>query len=151
MVDGAKLGGILVETHRGRTGCDAVIGIGINLRLPDRVSSAIEQPWTDLSGQAGFELPGRNALIAALVEELLSGIATSGRSLADFVGASWLRWDLLKGRDVRVERGGTMFSGKAMGITGGGALRLCVTPANGVGADGEFMEFHSGEVSVRHA
>lgn len=149
LVGAAKLGGILVELRGARSGCDAVIGIGINVRLAEKAAAAIDQPWTDLASQPGITEPGRNRVVASIVEELLACLGGSGRSLADFLAEHWSRWDLLEGQEVLVDRGDAVFAGTAGGITPRGALRLLVSAVNGEPAAGEVMEFHSGGVSVR--
>lgn len=151
MVSGAKLGGILVELRNARPGCDAVVGIGVNVRLAGDAASTIDQPWTHLAVHEGMGDCSRNRVIAMVVEELLHCFTGAAQELSEFVAASWSRWDTLDGGEVRVDRGDTVFEGTARGISPAGALRLRVTAVNGVPARGKIMEFHSGEVSVRRA
>jgi len=138
---GRKLGGILVNLRAAPEGaCDAVIGIGINLRLPD--AAGIDQPWTDLA-RCGATPRSRNALVAALLEGLLPALARfEAEGLAPFV-EQWQRLDAFAGREVRVLDGDRVHEGRLDGITASGALRLR--------ADGEERIFHSGEVSLRPA
>jgi BirA family biotin operon repressor/biotin-[acetyl-CoA-carboxylase] ligase len=141
--DGRKLGGILVNLRappEGGPGCDAVIGIGLNLSLPE--VSAIDQPWTDLE-RCGAPPRTRNMLVAILLERLLPALARfEAEGLAPFLD-SWQRLDAFAGREVRVLAGDGVHEGRLDGITASGALRLR--------AGGEERIFHSGEVSLRTA
>jgi BirA family biotin operon repressor/biotin-[acetyl-CoA-carboxylase] ligase len=139
--DGRKLGGILVNLRaRPDGGCEAVIGIGINLRLPD--APAIDQPWTDLA-RCGAAPESRNVLLAALLECLLPALNSfEADGLAPFLDR-WQRLDAYAGREVRVLAGDRVHEGRLDGITANGALRLRT--------NGEECIFHSGEVSLRPA
>ena len=139
--DGRKLGGILVNLRaRPEGGCEAVIGIGINLRLPD--APAIDQPWTDLA-RCGAAPESRNVLLAALLEGLLPALKSfEADGLEPFLDR-WQRLDAYAGREVRVLAGDRVHEGRLDGITANGALRLR--------ANGEECIFHSGEVSLRPA
>jgi BirA family biotin operon repressor/biotin-[acetyl-CoA-carboxylase] ligase len=147
VADGRKLGGILVNLRASPAGgaagaatCDAVIGIGLNLRLP--ADAAIDQPWTDLS-QCGAAPCTRNVLVATLLEVLLPALARfEHEGMAAFV-SRWQRLDALAGREVRVHEGERVHEGLLAGITASGALRLR--------SDGKERVFNSGEVSLRSA
>ena len=56
-IEHKKLGGILVElagqTH---AQCDVVIGLGLNIRMPDHTDKAVDQPWADLTSALGLSL-----------------------------------------------------------------------------------------------
>jgi BirA family biotin operon repressor/biotin-[acetyl-CoA-carboxylase] ligase len=138
---GRKLGGILVNLRNAPDGhCDAVIGIGLNLCLPD--GAGIDQPWTDLA-RCGAPPRSRNALVAALLESLLPALAQfDTMGLAPFL-ERWQRLDAYAGRQVRVLDGERVHEGRLDGITASGALRLRT--------GGEECIFHSGEVSLRPA
>ncbi len=137
----AKLGGILIEFGGEDVGVvRAVIGIGINVRMPEAVGAGIDQAWTDLR-QLGAPLPSRNVLAAALIGAQVVAIeqfAVSG--LAPFV-TRWRALDALGGRAVEVIAGDHREPGIAMGIDDRGALRVRH-------ADGE-RGYHSAEISVR--
>ena len=67
LVGGAKLAGILIELQADMLGPSAaVIGVGLNVRLPESVRSRIDQAATDLSA-AGRGPWDRNLLLAALL------------------------------------------------------------------------------------
>jgi len=138
---GRKLGGILVNLRAAPEGsCDAVIGIGLNLQLPD--GAGIDQPWTDLA-RCGAPARTRNELVAMLLDGLLPALAQfDAQGLSPFL-ERWQRLDALAGREVRVHEGDRVHEGRLDGITASGALRLR--------AGGVECIFHSGEVSLRLA
>ena len=142
VVDGHKLGGLLVEGGGEFAGpARAVIGIGINVRMPPSVAAQITQPWTDLATLAGEPGPDRNALVAAILAALLPALeAFDADGLAPFL-ARYAALDCLAGRAVRVQDGERWIEGEALGLANDGALRVRT-------AEGERV-FHAGEVSVR--
>jgi BirA family biotin operon repressor/biotin-[acetyl-CoA-carboxylase] ligase len=145
LVDGAKLAGILVETQSaGVSPALAVIGIGVNVRMPESGSGgAIDRPWTDLV----TALPGRgesitrNELIALLLEELLAGLAAFEASGFEPFQADWDRLDLLRGRRVNIEGNGGFRVGTVLGIDDRGGLNVDI---DGYGP----QVLHAAEVSI---
>jgi len=140
LVDGRKLAGILVDVSGEAGGpAAAVIGVGVNLRIPDADAGAIDQPWTDLC-QLGVAL-SRNRVAGMLVDRMVDACATfSSARLAPFV-PRWGRFDSLRGRAVAIVRGEHIVEGVYRGITPSGALVL-------EDATGR-SEHHAGEVSLR--
>src|SRR5690606_1746983 len=58
-----KLGGLLVEGGGEHAGpVRAVVGLGLNVRMPAVAGRAIGQPWIDLAALAGDALPARNVI-----------------------------------------------------------------------------------------
>ncbi|MGH8028391.1 MAG: bifunctional biotin--[acetyl-CoA-carboxylase] ligase/biotin operon repressor BirA [Arenimonas sp.] len=141
VVDGRKLGGILIELRGEAMGpCEAVIGIGLNVRMPP-TDDGIGQPWIDLAALA--PPPDRNVLAATLLDHLLPALSRFDREgLPSFV-PRWAGLDALAGHAVRVHQGANWSDGVALGIDASGALRVRH-------ADGE-RAWHGGEVSVRDA
>lgn len=151
VVDGSggprKLGGILVEGGGEHAGpAHAVVGIGINVRLPSDAAARIDQPWTDLAhcvapgaGEAALD---RNRVAAALLGQVLPALARFDREgLAPFL-AGFADFDVLAGRQVLVEDGGRRHAGVALGVAADGGLRLRLE-------GGREQVFHAGETSVR--
>lgn len=141
LVDGRKLGGLLVEGGGEFAGpARAVIGLGLNVRMPAALASAIEQPWTDLDTLAGAPV-SRNTVVAVLLSHLLPALDQFEREgLAPFL-SRYAALDVLAGRQVRVEEAGVLHEGLACGLAEDGALRVCI--------EGTERHFHAGEVSVR--
>ncbi|MCY7354753.1 MAG: bifunctional biotin--[acetyl-CoA-carboxylase] ligase/biotin operon repressor BirA [Lysobacter sp.] len=136
-----KLGGILVEGGGEHAGpVRAVIGIGLNVRMPQADAVDIDQPWIDLAA-ANTRLPSRNAIAADVLTHLLPALETFDREgLAPFL-PRYAAVDGLVGRTITVQAGDGDHAGLALGIADDGALRVGL-------ADGERV-FHSGDVSVR--
>jgi BirA family biotin operon repressor/biotin-[acetyl-CoA-carboxylase] ligase len=117
---GRKLGGILIELASSRTArCEAVIGIGINVRLPDGLD--VGQPAIDL---AALDLKlSRDALLDRLLPNLDRILDTfSAEGFAAFV-ARWNALDLLRGQTVAIGRVDRRH-GEVLGVGADGCLRL---------------------------
>jgi BirA family biotin operon repressor/biotin-[acetyl-CoA-carboxylase] ligase len=140
---GAKLGGILIDL-RGEAAGPAflVVGIGINVRLPQAARDALGSAGVAVTDLAATGAPpGRNAIAATLVAELHQALGEFGaRGMAAFMD-EWQAADALAGRPVRVLHGGRTLEGVARGVDADGALLL--------ESDGTRRRIVSGEVSVR--
>ena len=141
-----KLGGLLVEGGGEHAGpVRAVIGLGLNVRMPDGFASRIDQPWCDLCGlslDGSPPLRSRNALAATVIEhwvEALDGFDAVG--LAPVL-PRYQALDALAGCQVDVIGPQERWSGVVLGLAEDGALRLRLD-------DGSERGFHAGEVSVR--
>ena len=137
LAEGRKLGGLLVEVSGGV----AVIGVGLNVRMPAEAARAIDQPWIDL---AALGLAGeRNAIAARLLDAMVAAlIEFDAQGFVPFA-ARWPPFDALQDREVRVLDGEAVVYGAARGIAPDGALRVWVGESE--------RRFHSAEVSVRVA
>ncbi|MEO0316842.1 MAG: hypothetical protein RL404_519 [Pseudomonadota bacterium] len=144
LVDGAKLGGILIETA-GATAHDGVwvvVGVGLNVRANATRDAAIDQPAAALC-EAGSGFDG-DALLAQLASSLVQALDSFDRDgLAPF-GARWDALHAHAGQTVSiVEQGRTLHQGTALGIDPGGCLLL----ATGAG----IVTVAAGDVSLRAA
>ncbi|WP_368562482.1 bifunctional biotin--[acetyl-CoA-carboxylase] ligase/biotin operon repressor BirA [Pseudoxanthomonas sp. UTMC 1351] len=141
VVSGRKLGGLLVEgggEHGGPV--RAVIGVGINVRMPEAFAMDIDQPWIDLAAMAA-PLPSRNAIAAQVLAQLLPVLDQfDEEGLAPFL-PRYARLDALAGREVLIHSAGGTEQGWAEGIAADGALRVRIA--------GEIRNVHAGEISVR--
>ena len=137
-----KLGGLLVEGGGEAAGAArAVIGLGLNVRMPVAAAKDIDQPWIDLASMAS-PAPARNAVVALLLSQLLPALQQfDDEGLAPFL-PRYAALDALSGRALRVHEGKGAWPATALGIAADGAL--CVR-------DGEGRErmVHAGDVSVR--
>lgn len=132
-----KLGGILVEL----TAAGAVIGLGLNLRMPPG-APAFERDWCDLA-QLGLDV-SREAVAAALLETLLPTLERfRAHGLDAALRARWERLHAHAGRSVRILEGEHHWEGEALGLAEDGALRVAT-------AGGE-RRVHGGDVSLRPA
>lgn len=137
-----KLGGILVELLGEPNGSTALIGIGLNHRLPAAAASAIDQAHIDLA-QILDAVPERSALAALLLAEL-------ERQLGEFEHAGlapalsdWPAADALAGRPVWLIEGERRSAALALGVDALGRLRVLI--------DGRERVLAAGEVNIRPA
>ncbi len=141
LAEGAKLGGILVETvsHGGRH--IAVIGIGINVRLPKEIADAVDVEAGALASVMPYE-PSRNFLLANLLKALADMLDEFGRTgFAGFVEA-WLARNAHAGQRVSIlAEDADPIEGRCAGVDSDGALLL--DTATGM------RRIVSGEVSLR--
>ena len=136
-----KLGGLLVEgggEHGGPV--RAVIGLGVNVRMPEAFAAGIDQPWIDLQSLADAP-PSRNRIAAALLAGLLPAFDRfDAEGLAPFL-PRYAALDALAGREVDVHEGVRTRRGLARGIAEDGALRVEI--------GGSEQRLYAGDVSVR--
>lgn len=141
LFDGRKLAGILVELTQGRDrGAAAVIGVGINLRLPQGVAVPGDVPVADLA-RVLREVPDRNQLLALLLLEFQSLLETYAVGGFPALRGAWEQRNAHAGQAVRIGGEGVEIEGLCLGVDDDGALR--VHTAHGV------RRVLSGEVSLR--
>lgn len=143
LVHGRKLAGILIELVQGRgRRSSAVIGIGINLQLPDNAVVEASGGVADLTGLLPA-LPERNALLAALLDEL--AILLETYSNAGFVAlrGGWMQRNAFADLPVLLSGEGWSQSGVCAGVDEDGALLLETSEG--------LRRVLSGEISLRLA
>ncbi len=145
VVDGKKLGGILVELRAdSEKRCFVVVGIGINVSIHEaelRQLSDWPKGAVDLATAMGMQPPSRNLLAARIVEGLLQLLRRyEDRGFARYQ-SEYLAADYLRGREVTVDDSGDYISGRAAGVDDAGLLL--------VESDGCVQRVIAGEVSVR--
>ncbi|MCS0591910.1 biotin--[acetyl-CoA-carboxylase] ligase [Massilia norwichensis] len=121
--DGDKLAGILVETASAADGgVWAVIGIGLNLAMPDELEAQIGRSVAAVPWLARME---RDTLLAAILDGLAEALRLFDQ--AGF-GAFSARWNLLHGWQgqlvVILDRGEVLHEGLAAGVDDAGRLLL---------------------------
>lgn len=139
-----KLGGLLVEGGGEHAGpVRAVVGLGLNVRMPAAAAAGIDQPWCDLAQLAqGRALPSRSALAAAMLARWLPALDEfDADGLAPFL-PRYAALDALAMQPVTLHGTSTSHRGVALGLANDGALRIRTD-------DGREHQVHSGEVSVR--
>lgn len=139
-----KLGGILVEGGGEHAGpVRAVIGLGLNVRMPADYAAQIDQPWCDLAQLRPDHGSSRNTLAAKLMARWLPALDEFDRcGLAPFL-MRYAAFDALAMQPVLITTSSGASAGLALGLDGDGSLRVQL--------EGESVErrVHSGEVSVR--
>lgn len=143
LCNGAKLGGVLLEMSGDAAGsCRVVIGVGLNVAMPRAAAVAIDQAWTDLKSQCE-QPPGRNHLLSALLDELLSLLADFEQQGFIHWRNEWLLLDAFPNRAVVLNTGTTQLAGVARGVDERGALRL--------ETESGIQSVFGGEISLRAA
>ncbi|NWG85939.1 MAG: biotin--[acetyl-CoA-carboxylase] ligase [Hydrogenophilaceae bacterium] len=137
-----KLAGILIELHGEALGPSmAVIGVGVNVRLPEALRSEIDQPVTDLLEGLGEAVDRNHLLIECLrqLDGVLSHYEEEG-----FAGlrSEWEANHAFHGREARmIAAQGESWRGRVAGIDEAGALLLDTETGQ--------RRFYSGELSLR--
>ncbi len=141
LLAGKKLAGVLIELVPREQGTELVVGIGMNLQLPDAVRRDIDQPATDLA-HTGVSLT-RNDLVARLLSSIVD--YTDGFAARGFapMQSAFDQNHRLQGGACRLLQGDTVVEGIVLGVTAQGELLL--NTAEGTRA------FSAGEVSLRAA
>ncbi|MEO8040598.1 MAG: biotin--[acetyl-CoA-carboxylase] ligase [Betaproteobacteria bacterium] len=140
---GRKLGGILIEVQGDALGpATAVIGIGINVRVPPALRASIDQPVAD-AAEAGAGTD-RNRLLAAVLTELAAMLDAFSREGFGPLEPEFRRRHALQDAEVVANLGdGAPVRGRALGTADDGSL--LVETSDGL------RRFHGGEVSLRAA
>jgi BirA family biotin operon repressor/biotin-[acetyl-CoA-carboxylase] ligase len=138
---GGKLGGILIESRGITKGhCDIVIGIGVNVRIPEQQQDKIGQPYTDLA-RLVRDPPARNHLAAAIINESIVMLDEFDRhGFTRFID-DWRRLDQYAGKEARLIFPDRILSGRVLGIESNGMLSMSI--------DGRKRQFAGGELSLR--
>lgn len=135
-----KLAGILVEMSAAVGGiCHLVIGVGVNLNLPDAVIAQLDQPCAHLAEQP--VVVERNQLSATIIRALRNALTLFElQGLTAFL-TEWNRLDIFMQQPVKVLLGNQVIHGIYCGIDGQGNMLL---------QDHEGMhKFVGGEISLR--
>jgi BirA family biotin operon repressor/biotin-[acetyl-CoA-carboxylase] ligase len=121
--DGDKLAGILIETQSAPGGGTwAVIGIGLNLIMPDEVEAQLGR---SAAGAPWLARMDRDVLMAALLDALAEALRLfAGQGFAAF-SARWNLRHAWQGRTVVIlDNGQVLQEGLAAGVDDAGRLLL---------------------------
>jgi BirA family biotin operon repressor/biotin-[acetyl-CoA-carboxylase] ligase len=142
-----KLGGILIETQGDMLGPTvAVVGIGINVRLPDSMKAAIDQPVTDIAAammESAVTPPAmnRNALLAAVLTQLVALLDQFQRSGFAPLRDQWRALNAHQGQMVDVHAPNETYTAKLIDVALDGGLM--------VERNGMAVTLSAAEISVR--
>ncbi|MGO3423927.1 MAG: bifunctional biotin--[acetyl-CoA-carboxylase] ligase/biotin operon repressor BirA [Pseudoalteromonas distincta] len=137
-----KLAGVLVELDGQPQGpCQLVIGIGINLQMPESFSQHIDQAWTDLSQHT--QQLNKNQLVASLTYYLEQRLEQYSESGLQSMHQQWNALNAFAGEYVELNTGHRSWRGICEGIDAQGGIRIR--------QDGEVKSYYGGEVSLRKA
>lgn len=149
LLDGGKLGGVLIELASERGACAAVIGIGINLQAPP-ANDGFALPARSLAG-AGYA-PDIHVLLAALLDSLTATLDVFAADGFAALREDWQARHVWQGQPVRLldtangedaAATATLAEGVCLGADADGALILAT-------AAGE-QRFLVGDLSLRAA
>ena len=140
--DNRKLGGILLEMAGDAAGtCQVVVGVGLNVAMPEAAAQEIDQAWTDIRTMAAGGCPGRNTLLSALLNELLPLVAGFEQQGFEAWRDQWQALDACADKPVILDASGRRTAGTARGVDRRGALQL--ETATGI------QSVFGGELSLR--
>jgi len=137
-----KLAGVLVELDGQPQGpCQLVIGIGINLQMPESFSQHIDQAWTDLNQHT--QKLDKNQLVASLTYHLEQRLVQYRQTGLQDMYEQWNSLNAFAGDYVELNTGHRSWRGICEGIDPQGGIRIR--------QDGEVKSYYGGEVSLRKA
>ena len=137
-----KLAGVLVELDGQPQGpCQLVIGIGINLQMPESFSQHIDQAWTDLNQHT--QKLDKNQLVASLTYHLEQRLVQYSQTGLQNMYEQWNSLNAFAGDYVELNTGHRSWRGICEGIDPQGGIRIR--------QDGEVKSYYGGEVSLRKA
>lgn len=118
-----KLAGVLVELDGQPQGpCQLVIGIGINLQMPESASQQIDQAWTDLSQHC--QTIDKNDLVAQLTFSLEQRLAEFSEHGLQQMYQQWNSLNAFAKQYVELSTGNRSWQGICEGIDGLGGFVL---------------------------
>ena len=148
-VEGQKLGGILLEMIGDPAGqCSVIVGVGINVAMPDTQGSDIDQEWTDIRSQlqkypdGENQRPSRNKLAASLISEIVMLLRDFQAQGFSMYRDEWQAADAFFGQEAVISTPKQSITGIVKGVDQNGALRL-------QRENGKIETFIGGELSLR--
>jgi BirA family biotin operon repressor/biotin-[acetyl-CoA-carboxylase] ligase len=139
LIVGKKVAGILIELHTRDEGCEVVIGVGLNFRLPVEARATIDQPVTDLH-EVGVHV-SRNRVAGGLISSLVDFIEGYAEHGFGSMIEAYNHLHRFQDQVCHLIIGENRIVGRVRGVSEGGALLLEI--------DGKVRAFHAGEVSLR--
>ncbi|QYK03172.1 bifunctional biotin--[acetyl-CoA-carboxylase] ligase/biotin operon repressor BirA [Shewanella psychrotolerans] len=135
-----KLAGVLIEMNgQADSLCNVVIGIGVNMSMPEQQSEKIDQPWSDLSELT--EMPDKTSMMIQLQQQLVIDLEQFESDGLKVFKQRWRDVDLFDGQPIKLLMGDNVVEGICCGIDEQGAVLL--ETAQGVKA------YVGGEISLR--
>lgn len=119
-----KLAGVLLEVSGDPTGvCEIVIGIGINLMLPEAQKAQIDQPVTDVYTLLGHTI-NKNELAGRLTSNLVVMLKIFQQEGFRVFREDWQRYDAFADQPVALFAGDRQIVGVANGVSENGAVLI---------------------------
>jgi BirA family biotin operon repressor/biotin-[acetyl-CoA-carboxylase] ligase len=134
---GKKCGGVLIDlVQSSNQDWTIVVGVGLNVAMPNSGGNNIDQPWTDLSSHSAVPLT-RNEVGGQLLGALVPLLSSWQVGAFSQWRESWSRRDLMAGHQITVQQGNHSISGRADGVDQSGALRVVTNEGLTVVQSGE--------------
>lgn len=124
LFDNKKLAGILVEAEGQSDGlCHLVIGVGLNVSMPDSTDSRIDQPWTDLNKLSTSPI-NKNDIASRLLFELEDVVEEYKNNQLSNLYKEWNDYHAYSNTPVQIISPNKVIEGICLGIDETGALLL---------------------------
>jgi len=138
-----KLAGILIEiSGEAHNICHTIIGVGLNVNMPQKTSQAIDQPWCSVA-QITKDIPQRNKLAGLLLDNLLITLSEFQKNGLKSFFEKWHELDITYGKQVTIIIPQQQkISGIGSGINDKGCFLL-------KDSSNEIQTFAVGEVSLK--
>ena len=137
------MAGILIELEGQADGpCGVVIGIGININMPEQQAQKIDQPWTDISSHSD-EPVDRNRLIARLMFQLKQTLTDFEQNGLQSTVSQWPQHDHYYDKPIALVMGSKRLPGICKGIDKQGGVLLLEQGKTTATA------YYGGEISLR--
>jgi BirA family biotin operon repressor/biotin-[acetyl-CoA-carboxylase] ligase len=140
-LNGVKLAGILIDLDgQALEPCHSVIGIGLNIEMPEKSAKQIDQAWTDLARTSGMKID-RNQLAGEIIAALLKRLKVHQATGINTMVEEWQAHDYYLNKPVSLITGSRETRGVCRGINNQGALLL--------EANDQVSPVYGGEISLR--
>jgi BirA family biotin operon repressor/biotin-[acetyl-CoA-carboxylase] ligase len=140
--DQGKLSGTLIELKaESNGGCEAVIGIGINVNMLPKGVKGITQPWVSLRQLSG-DYHDRNEILSELINTLIDDLNQFEAKGFSVFQKAWIKHHYHAHQPVTLSFAETKVQGEAIGVNELGHLLLKLS-------NGKTQAFASGDVSLR--
>lgn len=143
LVNDKKICGVLIEMTGDASGsCSVVIGVGVNVRMPEQATEQIDQPWTDIVSSLNTTEVDRNEITARILDHVLA--ITKDFSLHGFepLHEEWNSYDGYAGESIKLLMGDSEIFGIGRGVGPDGGIRIELE-------DGSLEVYKGGEISLR--
>ncbi len=143
LVEGRKIAGILIETTQNTAAATtAIIGIGLNFKMPEAAPQLPDQPWTDVCSLLGEASSAeRNRVAGLLLKECMS-ICAGFAQCRDELMLEYRQYDICLQQPVNIYQDeARSLQGIVTGFEANGAIRIEI--------EGEEQLFNSADISLR--
>lgn len=140
---GKKIAGILLESQIKKSGqINLVMGVGLNIDMPNAEAVDIDQLWTDMrrENKTGVDL-NSNEIAGKLLCRMMQLCNEYEKLGFEPYRNKWQNYDVCTGMSVKIKEAEKVCYGTCLGINDEGALRVMI--------DGGEQIFYGADVSIR--